>query len=128
MSFSERLKKARLEKGFSKSDLAKEIGVHYSQIGRYEDKGAQPAADVLGKLANALEVSSDFLMNGSSDDMANSSLTDKELLNQFKAIKAQARCLRHVGGFSSMLLLLRIRLSSWHCKQKSGDRNALLID
>lgn len=87
MSFSERLKKARLEKGFSKSDLAKEIGVHYSQIGRYEDKGAQPAADVLGKLANALEVSSDFLMNGSSDDMANSSLTDKELLNQFKAIE-----------------------------------------
>jgi transcriptional regulator with XRE-family HTH domain len=87
MSFSERLKKARLEKGFSKSDLAKEIGVHYSQIGRYEDKGAQPAADVLSKLANALEVSSDFLMNGTSDDMANNSLTDKELLNQFKAIE-----------------------------------------
>ncbi len=87
MSFSDRLKKARLEKGFSKSDLAKEIGVHYSQIGRYEDKGAQPAADVLAKLANALEVSSDYLMNGSSDDMANSSLTDKELLNQFKAIE-----------------------------------------
>ena len=39
MSFSERLKKARLEKGYSKSDLAKEINVHYSQIGRYEEKG-----------------------------------------------------------------------------------------
>jgi len=63
-TFNERLKKTRLEKGFSKSDLANKIGVHYSQIGRYEDKGAQPSADVLTKLANALEVSSDYLMNG----------------------------------------------------------------
>ena len=87
MSFSERLKKARLEKGYSKSDLAKEINVHYSQIGRYEEKGAQPSADILAKLANALEVTSDYLMNGTSDDLANSSLTDKELLNQFKMIE-----------------------------------------
>ncbi len=32
-------------------------------------------------------VSSDFLTNGTSDDLAESSLTDKELLNQFKAIE-----------------------------------------
>ncbi len=37
-------------------------------------------------MANALEVSSDFLTNGISDDLADSSLTDKELLNQFKQI------------------------------------------
>jgi hypothetical protein len=42
---------------------------------------------VLGKLANALEVSSDVLMSGTSDDLANSSPTDKELLNQFKIIE-----------------------------------------
>jgi hypothetical protein len=35
----------------------------------------------------ALEVSPDFLMNGTSDDLADSSLTDKELLNQFKMIE-----------------------------------------
>lgn len=61
--------------------------MHYSQIGRYEEKGAQPSADILAKLANALEVTSDYLMNGTSDDLANSSLTDKELLNQFKMIE-----------------------------------------
>jgi len=63
------------------------VGIHYTQIGRYENKGSQPSADILSKLANALEVSSDFLTNGSSDDLAGSSLTDKELLNQFKAIE-----------------------------------------
>jgi len=52
-----------------------------------EAKGAQPSADILAKLANALEVTSDFLMNGTSEDLADSSLTDKELLNQFKMIE-----------------------------------------
>jgi len=41
----------------------------------------------MARLANALEVSTDFLMNGSSDDLAESTLTDKELLNQFKQIE-----------------------------------------
>ena len=63
------------------------MGIHYTQIGRYETKGAQPSADVLSKIANALEVSSDFLTNGTADDLADSSLTDKELLNQFKVIE-----------------------------------------
>jgi len=87
MDFSKRLKKIRIEKGLTKGDLAKLIGVHYSQIGRYEEKGAQPSSDVMAKLANALEISTDFLMNGTSDDLANSTLTDKELLNQFKTIE-----------------------------------------
>ena len=87
MEFSNRLKKARLEKNLSKSDLADKIGVHYSQIGRYEDKGALPSADVMANLANVLEVSSDYLMNGTTDELANNTLTDKELLNQFKAIE-----------------------------------------
>lgn len=87
MNFHQRLKQIRTGKGLSKSDLASLVGVHYSQIGRYEEKGATPSADIMAKIANALEVSSDFLMSGSSDELADSSLTDKELLNQFKAIE-----------------------------------------
>ncbi len=87
MNFGQRLKKVRLEKGFSQTELAGQVGIHYTQIGRYETKGAQPSADILAKLANVLEVSSDFLMNGSSDDLAESTLTDKVLLNQFKLIE-----------------------------------------
>jgi len=87
MEFSERLRKIRLEKGLSKSDLAAKIGVHYSQIGRYEEKGAFPSADVMAKIANVLEVSTDFLLNGTTDELAASTLSDKVLLNQFKAIE-----------------------------------------
>lgn len=87
MTLGERIKQVRLQKGLSKSDLAKEIGIHYSQIGRYEEKGALPSADVLANIANVLGVSSDFLVNGTSDDLAESTLIDKELLNQFKIIE-----------------------------------------
>ena len=87
MNFDERLKKLRLESNFSKGDLASMIGVHYSQVGRYENKGAQPSVEVLSKLANALGVTTDYLMNGTAENLANNSLSDKELLNQFKFIE-----------------------------------------
>jgi transcriptional regulator with XRE-family HTH domain len=87
MSFAIRLKKARVDKGLSQTELANLVGIHYTQVGRYENKGSQPSAEVLAKLANALGVSSDFLTNGSTDELAENTLSDKELLNQFKAIE-----------------------------------------
>lgn len=77
----------RIRKKLSQSDLAKAIGVHHSQVGRYEKKGAIPSADVLARIANTLEVSSDFLMNGTTEEVASGQLSDKELLNQFKQIE-----------------------------------------
>jgi transcriptional regulator with XRE-family HTH domain len=96
MSFAQRLRKIRTDKGLSQTDLAKAVGIHYTQIGRYETKGAQPSADVLSKIANALGVSSDYLTNGSAEDLADSSLTDKELLNQFKAIEKMPEAKKNV--------------------------------
>src|SRR5690606_34083080 len=54
-------------------------------IGRYENKGAQPSADILSKLADALDVTTDYLMSGSQDEMAEG-ISDKELMTQFKRI------------------------------------------
>jgi transcriptional regulator with XRE-family HTH domain len=87
-TFATRLKKARIDKGLSKTELGEAISVHYSQIGRYEEKGASPNADVMTKLANVLGLSVDYLMNGSKNNLADDTLKDKELLNQFKTIEA----------------------------------------
>jgi len=62
------------------------VGVHHSQIGRYEKGEASPSAEVLKKMANALDVSTDFLMNGTTADLAAESITDKTLINQFNRI------------------------------------------
>ena len=71
----------------SQSELEKQVGVHYTQIGRYESKGAQPSADVLSKLAAAPGLSADYLMSCSTDEQAAGALHDLELLRQFKKIE-----------------------------------------
>ena len=47
----------------------------------------EPSAEVLNRIARALEVSPDFLMNGTIDDKAESSLSDNDLLNQFRKVE-----------------------------------------
>ena len=87
MTFGERLKEARLKKGLSQSDLSKMVGIHYTQIGRYENKGAQPSADILSKMAHTLSVSSDYLIGGTTDEQAMGILKDLDLLKQFKKVE-----------------------------------------
>ena len=87
MSFGERLKRARQDKGISQSELGKLVGVHYTQVGRYESKGVKPSGEVLAKIATALGVTSDFLMSGSSHEQAEASLADRELLSQFQRVE-----------------------------------------
>ena len=85
-SFGQRLKIEREKKQLSKVALGKIIGLHYSQIGRYERDEASPSADMLNKLANELNNTTDFLMNGTSNEMAEEKIKDKTLINQFNKI------------------------------------------
>jgi len=86
MEFKERIKEARVKKGLSQNQLAKAIGVHVTNISRYERGENRPTSDVLTKLANELDVTADYLMDGSMDDKAQSSISDKELLTQFQKV------------------------------------------
>jgi len=88
MGFAERLKELRVQKGLSKMELSKLADVHHVQIGRYENKGAHPSTDVLTKVANALDVSTEYLLNGTKDNLAGNTLEDKVLLSQFKKIES----------------------------------------
>ena len=86
MELGKRILALRKQKNFSQSDLAKAVGITYAQIGRYETKGTQPSAEVLKKIADALDTTTDYLMYGDKDEKAMSSLNDAELLQQFKAV------------------------------------------
>lgn len=86
MSFAKRLKEERERIGLSKGDLADKVGMHYSQIGRYERGEASPSSDVLKRLANELGTSTDYLMNGTRSDMAQEKIKDKKLMNLFNRI------------------------------------------
>lgn len=87
MGVGERIKELRTLKKLTQSDLAKAVGLTYIQVGRYETQKSNPSSDVLQKLANALDTTTDYLMNGSQDEVVSAQLTDKELLKQFKAVE-----------------------------------------
>lgn len=85
-AFGKRLAAAREAKELTKEKLGKLVGVHHSQIGRYERGDASPSAEVLKKMANALDSSADYLMNGTTSDLAAENIADKTLINQFNRI------------------------------------------
>lgn len=67
--FGKRLRQLRQERGLSQQDLARLAKLHFMQIGKYERGEGFPAAESLLALANALEVSTDFLLTGESDNI-----------------------------------------------------------
>jgi transcriptional regulator with XRE-family HTH domain len=85
--FGTRIHDLRKIKSLSQQDLAKKIGVHFTNLGKYERDEAIPSADTLNKLAKALDVTSDYLLNGTVQDKANNTIKDQELLMQFKKIE-----------------------------------------
>ncbi len=52
----------RDKKGFSQTELADKSGVSRAMIGKYERGEAQPSIDAAKKIADALEVSLDYLV------------------------------------------------------------------
>lgn len=89
MAVGDRIKELRNNKKLTQSALAELIGLTYIQVGRYEKGKSTPSADVLQKLAAALDTTSDFLMNGSTEQVK-AQLTDRELLKQFQEVEQLA--------------------------------------
>jgi len=61
MLFGERLLSTRKKKKISQEELAKMVGVHAPVIGRYEREEVKPSIEIATNIAEALEVSLDYL-------------------------------------------------------------------
>lgn len=74
MDFAQRLVALRKERGLTQQALAGRVGIHVSNIRRYEAGTSQPTLDVLRNLALALTTSADSLLfesdeRGPEDDL-----------------------------------------------------------
>lgn len=85
--FPERLKLLRKQRDLSQARLAGMVSVHQNHIGRYERGESKPTADALKRLANALGVSADYLIEGTRDEAAKARFEDRELLRQFQEVE-----------------------------------------
>lgn len=62
MDFGDNMMLIRKKKGLSQADLGKMIGTSGDVIGRYERGDITPSIEVVSKIADALEVSVDYLI------------------------------------------------------------------
>lgn len=85
--FAERLRTLRKQKNLSQTELGQLTGLHYTHIGRFEREASRPSGDTLKRLADALGVSSDYLLEGASDEAAKARFEDRELLRQFQEVE-----------------------------------------
>ena len=62
MSFGEQLKKARKACKLTQTELGEKIGTDKTAVSRYESNERQPDVKTLKKIAEALDVSPDYLL------------------------------------------------------------------
>jgi len=77
-AFGKRLTEVRKLKKLSQDDIGKKVGVHGAVIGRYERDEVKPSIEMAKDLAQALEVSLDYLV-GSTDVLLEKTVLDKIL-------------------------------------------------
>jgi transcriptional regulator with XRE-family HTH domain len=82
MTIAERIRLTRQQKNISQKDLADKAGVNLKSLSRYELDSSIPPSDALKLIADALGVSTDYLLND--NEVA---IKDKELLKKFEVIQ-----------------------------------------
>lgn len=87
ISVGKQIQDLRKQNNLNQTQLADKIGVSLTQLQRYENKGVQPPADILKKLADTFNISIDYLVYGDTEQKAQQSIKDNELLAQFKAVE-----------------------------------------
>lgn len=66
MDFGNKIALLRKQKELSRDELAKEVGTSGAIIGRYERDEITPSVEVAAKIAEALDVSLDYLVGSAS--------------------------------------------------------------
>jgi len=85
--FPQRLRELRKRKDLSQTELGLLAGLHYTHIGRFERGTSRPSGDTLKRLADALDVTSDYLLDGAIGVAAKARFEDRELLRQFQEVE-----------------------------------------
>lgn len=74
------IKELRIAHGMNQVEFAKKLSVTKQTISNWENNNIQPSIDMLIKIADYFNVSTDYLLNRSKDKMLNvSELSDEEL-------------------------------------------------
>ncbi|MFM8913411.1 MAG: helix-turn-helix domain-containing protein [Flammeovirgaceae bacterium] len=80
--FGTKVAQLRKERDMSRDELGEKVGTSGAIVGRYERGDMKPSIEIAAKIAEALDVSLDFLMGLSSE-----LVKDKKMVNRLEDIK-----------------------------------------
>ena len=90
-NFPQRFRELRKARGMSQAELAEAVGVHFTQVSRYERGDSRPNSATVTRLARALDTTVDYLMNGSADEIAADAGLERELIARLRQIQGLPR-------------------------------------
>lgn len=99
----DRLREVREKRGYTQRELAKICGIGENQINKYENGGGDPSLSSLATIAQALGVSTDYLL-GLSDDPHNEAYVNLSP-DELKLVNAYA-----LGDSSTIIDLITRRI------------------
>lgn len=87
MTLGKKLRTLRAEKGLSQAALGEISGVNSKLLSKYENERIAPTADTLRKIAQALQISADYLIFENAPKSGISQLNDLELFEKFQEVE-----------------------------------------
>lgn len=112
MTLGAKLKKLRAEKGLSQAALEALSGVNCKLLSKYENERIVPTADTLRKIAEALQISSDYLIFDNAPKDGISTLKDLELFERFKEVESMSVENRNMIKHMIDALLIKSKVES----------------
>lgn len=99
-TFADRLRAIREGKGLSQTDLAEKSGLQPSAVSHFETGRRSPSFDNLRKLADALDVSIDYLL-GRAEEPQTAGPRAQKLFRDFASMSAEDQ--DSIASFASLL-------------------------
>jgi transcriptional regulator with XRE-family HTH domain len=85
-NIGDRILRLRQNKKWTQADLGEKIGVHQKQVSAYERNVNIPSTEILIKLAEAFDVTLDYLAFEAKGQPAKLNIQDRELLRRFETV------------------------------------------
>lgn len=109
MAIADKIRQLRQEKRWTQAELGERVGVHQKQVSSYERGVNVPSTDVLIKLAEAFDVTLDFLAFEAQGQPAKLNIQDRELLRRFEAVDGLSEQEKALAKQMLDLLILKHR-------------------
>ena len=94
MSFGDRLKEARIMKGYTQKQLAEKLNIGGTTVTGYEKDNSEPSMNTISKIMEILDVDANFLFQ---DESYETTQEEKELSEKIKNLAKKYRALDSFG-------------------------------